>query len=189
VELELEPDSSFPEPCEHPTEQELAPTPDLGFRFADPRARSQSSACAKPQQMEDPEPPLHVLHSDWTEAYNSSAEWSEIWRQTQDTDDWQENFQVSARWLFKDGKLCVPESLVADVLAALHENAGHLGAERLAIEAKRRCALPHSVNLTQTAVRVKRLCPTCQECEPPNWSLSQPIRMAPIPETVLEHQP
>jgi len=83
--------------------------------------------------------------------------------------------------------MCVPESLVPDVFAVLHESAGHLGAERLVLEIKRRYVFPRTVNHAEMASRIKRLCPTCQACEPPNWSLSQPIRMAPIPETIFAH--
>ena len=153
---------------------------DLGFRFATPRDRSQLET--------HPGTPPHIMDSDWTESYRSSAEWSEAWQKAHDQDgEWPANYQLREGRMFLEGKLCVPESLVADVLASLHENAGHLGAERLVIEAKRRLQFPKTVNLSQVAIRVKRLCLTCQECEPPNWSLSQPVRMAPIPNSVFSH--
>jgi transposase InsO family protein len=128
------------------------------------------------------------MDSDWTEAYRSSEEWSELWEKVHCAEtEWPASVQSRGSRVYSDGKLCIPESLVADAFASLHENAGHLGAERLVAEAKRRYLLPKSVNQLQMATRVKRLCLTCQECEPPNWSLSQPIRMSPVPETIFSH--
>jgi hypothetical protein len=128
------------------------------------------------------------MDSDWTEAYRSSTEWGELWEQVHcEEPDWPASVQCRGSRMYSEGKLCIPESLVADAFASLHESAGHLGAERLIAEAKRRYQFPKSVNQLQVATRVKRLCLTCQECEPPNWSLSQPIRMSPVPDTIFSH--
>ena len=129
-----------------------------------------------------------MLDQAWAEHYVASPQWAEVWDQTHSPKGrWPKHIRLIGDKLYLDGKLCLPESLVLNVLAAHHEFMGHLGSARLVAEAQRRYALPASVALVSMAGEVRRTCPVCQACEPPNFDPSTRLQMTCVPDRVFSH--
>ena len=133
-------------------------------------------------------PPITVLDKSWEEPYTESSHWCDFWDQTHGSrGSWPPHVRLFGDKMYFEGRLCVPENLVFNVLAAHHEAMGHLGANRLVTEAQRRYALPPSVALTPLAREIRRTCPVCQACEPPNFDPSTHLRMTCVPDRVFAH--
>ena len=90
-----------------------------------------------------------MLDQSWKEHYTNTSHWCDFWDQTHGSrGSWPPHVRLFGDKMYFEGRLCVPENLVFNVLAAHHEAMGHLGANRLVTEAQRRYALPPSVALT-----------------------------------------
>ncbi len=79
----------------------------------------------------------------------------------------------------------VPEGKVTDMLVEQHRVMGHMGFRKLVVEAKRKFAWPAGVNVEEVDQAVRRLCVTCQVCEPPNWNTRAPLSTRPIPPHIM----
>ena len=67
-----------------------------------------------------------------------------------------------------EGKVCVPESRVHEVIKEYHDFMGHVGIKKVVREVDRRFAFPPSVKIHDSVREVKRVCVICQACDHPN---------------------
>ena len=82
-------------------------------------------------------------------------------------------------------RLCVPETLYVKVVAAFHQEWGHIGVTRMVGELRHRCEFPSGVSVKKVVEQVKNACVVCQKTEPPNWQVAQQIDMTPVPSKVF----
>ena len=122
----------------------------------------------------------------WPEAYATSAQWGDMWQATRvPGGDWPTEVRLQGEKMLWQGRICVPESKVEELLREFHSFMGHPGVHRLVKEVDRRYVLPETVKLFDAARGARRGCATCQACEAPNWSTSLPITHTPIPGYVM----
>ena len=128
---------------------------------------------------------VHPLNK-WESAYHDSLWWGKKWQATQvPNEKWPEDVRIFQDKMLWDGRICIPENLVEEVIREQHVYMGHIGIQRLANEVKRRYALPGQVKLLEVVRDVRRRCAICQACEPPNWNTSLPIRYTPVPTHIM----
>jgi hypothetical protein len=131
-----------------------------------------------------------VLDEDWEVAYTNSPTWCETWEQATDiTRGWPRGYQIHRKKLYREGKLCVPEENVLELVRAYHFLNGHPGIERLVKGLYARYNFPEPVpdcNVRESAIAVKRGCVICQVSEPPNWATKGKYESTPIPEAPFQ---
>ena len=89
------------------------------------------------------------------------------------------------QFLFKDGKMCVPESLAGTLVRQWHEPAlGHAGIQKMISDLKSRFVIPDLGNLVKM---VRHGCQLCQACDKPNWSGPGRWQSTPIPDRPMAH--
>ena len=127
--------------------------------------------------------PTKILDADWSAHYGSCAAWQAVWEQTHDpTSDWPADYKLVRAKLYYQERLCVPEALRQRVLEEYHAVMGHLGPERLALDARRQFEFPPGTDPLVILRRVKRECMVCQASERPLAPSQGPIAMTAIPE-------
>ena len=127
-----------------------------------------------------------MIEGEWSEAYLQSTQWGTMWlaiREPQGT--WPEGLRVHNGKMVWEGRTCVPETKVDEVLREYHEFMGHAGIQKVVHEVSRRYTFPVGVRLHEAMRAVKRRCDTCQACEPPNWDTKLPIAYTPVPDTIM----
>ena len=123
---------------------------------------------------------------DWQNDYKQSQWWGEKWEATQVSGrNWPQGIQIHGGKMVWDGRVCVPESRVDEVIQTYHEFMGHAGAKKVAKEVGRRYVFPGNVSLWDKTQEVRRRCATCQACEPPNWNTKLPLSYTRIPPDVM----
>ena len=129
---------------------------------------------------------VHVLDWDWSDEYEKSDAYNELWHEAHHKEsDWPDGLKVFRNKLYYNERLCVPEALIQKVLQAHHEWLGHMGVERSFLELSRRFEFPPGENVKGILMRVKQNCLVCQACDRPNWALKGPIAMTLIPERFM----
>lgn len=168
---------------------------------------SSSSPYAPPEEEEIPEPeveedPEEVVEldldsamdtgepapggHDWSVEYATSPCWRSTWEATQNPGvQWPEGVRLHLKQMLCDGRICVPEARVAQVVRDHHVSTGHVGVKRLVSDLQRRYAWPSTTRVFEVAQKVRRECVVCQACEHPNWSLRHPIVPTPVPAHVM----
>ena len=122
----------------------------------------------------------------WVEAYGQSVTYGDVWRETQrEGGVWPEDMYIQQGYLIMDGKVCVPEKKMREVVRQFHEELGHLGVEKMTNELGRRYHFPPHATIRAMARDIKRQCVVCQASEPANFSLKLPIRFSPIPDRIM----
>ena len=122
----------------------------------------------------------------WPASYEASPHWGPRWTAARTPGmEWPEGVRLHGERMLWDGKVCVPEDRVLEVLKAQHEFTGHIGIHKLVKEANRRYAFPPGVRIYECARVVRRGCVVCQACDPPNWGTSLPITPTPVPNHVM----
>ena len=91
-------------------------------------------------------------------------------------------FKGKMYWL---EKLCVPDSLILEVLRAHHAWAGHLGMDRLISETQLRYAMGKNGSLRHEVLQSIKGCKICQATEPPRHPLKSKLSFTPVPERVM----
>lgn len=99
--------------------------------------------------------------------------------------EWPEGVRLFGEKLLWEGRICVPEDKVMEVLKSHHECTGHIGVQKMVKEVDRRYAFPPGTKLVECAKVVRQGCVVCQACEPPNWSTKLPITPTPVPNHVM----
>ena len=174
-----------------------ASPPDYSLSSDDPEIAEEKPKFSFVQRPEPtdhgPLPPISVcpLDQDWSEAYAADPDWKDFWQDCNDPEkEWPENFRLTStlgHWkLIRDGRICVPISFAPAVMASLHVQTGHLGVGKTVMEWKRRYNLTSNLQLIPLAKKIKRTCPICQACEPPNWQIKGPISPNPVPPHVFD---
>ena len=163
--------------------------PDLPSDYHSEASASEPSTVAPPAAP-DP-PPLTVLEQDWDAAYRADPDWAQEWGDCHDpSKEWPVGYRLTSYTgsykLVRDGRVCVPHSMGLSLMAELHTHLGHLATDRLALEWRRRYNLSPSTPLIPLARRVKKVCPICQACDPPNWQLLGPISPNPVPAKLFD---
>ena len=124
-----------------------------------------------------------VLDEDWTTDYQKSEMWGDWWEAAHTDDEpWPENVQIHHRKMYLSGKLCVPESLSARLIRALHAQLGHVGNDRTCKEIRLRYIFAPSAKFEDLVSKVRRACDICQATEPPQGPSKGPIHVNPVPE-------
>ena len=122
------------------------------------------------------------LQQNWSEDYEASPTYKDIWRTTRDSGgEWPEGCKVLHGKLFRDERLCVPESRVWGVCAEYHEAEGHMSTARLTTGLELRFEFPPGFQVAEKLDRVRRNCLVCQASQAPKWSSKQPLALTPIP--------
>ena len=123
---------------------------------------------------------------EWYQEYDCSLQWGDVWKATQVPGGvWPEGIRIHQGRMISEGRICVPESRVQEVLREHHEFMGHAGVHKVVKEVYRRYALPVSVRVHEAVRAVQRGCAVCQACDPPNWSLKLPVSHTPVPGHVM----
>ena len=127
-----------------------------------------------------------VMSRDWTVDYPACPHWSELWSEAMTPNPaWPDGVQIAHGKLYLNGKLCVPTSLVADVLRDFHECNGHIGKHRMLKVLGHHFYFPDSSVLPSLVHEMKKTCLTCQATERPYWRIKGPIDHHPIPERFM----
>jgi len=84
-----------------------------------------------------------------------------------------------------EGRVCVPEAKVREILKEHHVHMGHAGIQKVVKDVTRRYAFPPVVKLYEAVREIRRARVTCQACEPPNFSLSLPISCTTVPPHLM----
>ena len=151
-----------------------------------PGVQSSSSSVPVGQMVPPVVCPLLGLGTEWVKDYVSSAQWGELWQATQTPgSEWPQGIRLHHGTMVWDGRICVPESRVLEVVQGHHEIMGHAGIQKVVKEVQRRYALPVQVKVYETVRQVRRGCATCQACDAPNWRTSLPISHTPVPSHVM----
>jgi len=114
---------------------------------------------------------LHALppENSWDLEYSQSVEWGEQWRATLGGgSEWPKGIRIHGNRMISDGKICVPEARVGDMIREHHKVAGHCGVKRLIREMGRRLIFPRTTKLFEETRKVRQSCPVCQARDPPN---------------------
>ena len=102
-----------------------------------------------------------------------------MWQATQDPQaTWPAGVRLQGGSMIYEGKICVPENHVENLVNELHGNMGHIGVNRLVREIQKRYAIPPSVRIFEKIKEVHRKCVTCQVCDTPNF-------LHPIPDDIM----
>jgi hypothetical protein len=132
-----------------------------------------------------------VFHADWPMAYAASDTWKDTWQECHASDTstpWPLGVQLRGnqkQFMYKDGRLCVPESLALPLVKEWHENAlGHVGKDKMAKDLNTRFIVG---NLNDLISKVRSGCQLCQACEKPNWSGIGQWRSTHIPDRPMAH--
>ena len=142
-----------------------------------------SRVASDPRTTQEDRAPSSILFQDWSLEYETSLAFTDDWfAVTESLFDWPQGYKVLNGKLYFHEKLCVPESLVSDVLRIHHEWVAHIGNDRLVPEVHRRYHLPPGTNVEEILQDIRRLCLVCQACERPNFSRRRPIAMTPVPD-------
>ena len=109
---------------------------------------------ARPQA---PAGPQWILTADWDEAYSTCPSLCGLWKVVNSVQDpWPPGIKVFERKLFEDERLCVPTSLVRQVLEAHHETVAHVGNDRMVMEVQRRYVFPPGFDLMGIVSDIRR---------------------------------
>ena len=123
-----------------------------------------------------------VMMEDWKKAYALCKSWGKLWASChQNGAQWPSGVQlrgVNKQFMYKDGKLCVPDTLLSKLVHQWHEILGHCGVEKMIRDMKSRFLTP---NLAECVKKVKGGCQVCQASERPNWG-GVGWRSTPVPE-------
>jgi hypothetical protein len=156
------------------------------------RALNSEEETSSVEEILAPQPqPITVLEKNWDAAYSADPHWGKFWNDMNNPDsEWPEGYRLThhaghykLEW---DGRICIPHAIALEVMADLHIHNAHLGIKRLIAEWRRRFHLTPSMAIIPLAKRVKRVCPTCQKCDPPNWQLQGPISLNPVPAKIFD---
>lgn len=146
-----------------------------------------------PPRADRPEPPSpmdttqpHSMEEDWTTAYGNSKEFKIEWFRTHGhVERWPQGVQLLQGKMYKQGRLCMPESKVEQVLQEFHRASGHVGNTRLEKEWHHRYLATTEKNIKQLIQELRKQCKTCQACEPPHYQKEGAIVHFPIPERLM----
>ena len=118
--------------------------------------------------------------------YAGSQQWGEAWASMHSGDhELPQGMQLQGGKMIFGGKVCVPERKEWEVVKAYHGHMGHVGVKKTFKEIERRFIFPTSVKLYELVGEVRRMCVTCQVCDPPNWNTSLPITHNVVPGRVM----
>jgi hypothetical protein len=91
-----------------------------------------SRLASDPAVTQEDHAPSRILSQDWSLEYENDLAFTEEWTAiTTGWGDWPSGFKLFSRKLYFRVKLCVPTTLVPDVLRVHHEWVGHVGNDRL----------------------------------------------------------
>ena len=122
-----------------------------------------------------------VLMEDWKKAYGECPTWKDLWTQCLPGGTWPPGVQLRGedkQFLYKEGKLCVPEAFLKKLVYQWHEVLGHCGVEKMAVDMKERLVASKLVDVIK---EVKKGCQVCQASEKPNWR-KVAWKSVPVPE-------
>ena len=100
----------------------------------------------------------------WGEDYAKSPFWKKFWDAT-GGGEWPKDIRLQAGRMLWDGKICIPESRVDEVIRSHHSTLGHPGVRKMVRELSRRFAFPPSLKLNEAVGEDRRRCLTCQACD------------------------
>ena len=130
-----------------------------------------------------------IFKTDWAEHYLKCKRWAEPWNQVakaqKNEGAWPKGFRLCDSRLLKDGVWCVPTGLTGAVLSAQHIAAGHVGGDRLWREACRHYQFANADEAWGLAVKMVKLCMTCQACEHPHQPLRLKVQPTPVPASIM----
>jgi hypothetical protein len=128
----------------------------------------------------------NVLYCDWGSQYWLCPTFSDIWANTQFWGpQWPKDYKVLNKKLFHVERLCVPKDRVVELIDSHHRWNAHQGEARLLPDLHLHYEFPNEVDVQKTLRKIKQSCLVCQQCEAPNFSLSGPISMTPVPPRVF----
>ena len=110
----------------------------------------------------DPRTQSPALERDWPDLYSTSATWGSAWQAMQDPSAaWPDRMQLRAgerQFLYKDHKVCVPESVAMQLISEWHDRLGHPGQRAMQRDLTMRFAILGITDL------IRRTCAACQLC-------------------------
>ena len=124
----------------------------------------------------------NVLYCDWDRDYWVCPTFSDFWANTQFWGtEWPRDYKVLNKKLFHLERLCVPKNRVVELIDSHHRWNAHQGEARLLPDLHLHYEFPQDIDVQHTVRKIKQSCLVCQQCEAPNFSLSGPISMTPVP--------
>jgi hypothetical protein len=122
----------------------------------------------------------------WPEAYAQSPYWSGWWQACHDPKgQWPEGVRLHGDQMYWEGRACVPEAKVYEVIRGYHEHLAHCGVTKLTGELNRRYVFPELVNLGLCVREVRKSCVVCQACDPPNFATELPLSSTHVPDCIM----
>ena len=157
-------------------------------KLPSPRLPARSARHPYTPDREEPSPYLTspIFQRDWTKEYRESGEFQKAWRACHGEGEWPEGFQVhgsKVEFLYKRGKLCVPEGLALEFLEEWHSGPmGHAGVQKMVESCRDKFEIPR---LRKYVVDVKRGCQCCQSGDAPSWPVLGDWVSTPVPPRAM----
>jgi hypothetical protein len=127
-----------------------------------------------------------VIDEDWGAAYRASPFWAADWELVNTPGpEWPKGMKIFGDKMYRDEKLCVPESFVHRVVREHHEATGHVVGKKFLTELSRRYIFPPTADARTWADLVRRECLVCQACEPPTFAVREEVHMTPVPDRFM----
>ena len=122
------------------------------------------------------------MDEDWSSAYDDCYWFGELWRLTHTLgSDWPRGLQLDHGKMYQDGQLCLPTSVPARVMRAIHAAAGHPGREKLHSLMQPRYAVSPRSTASTLCRDIPLQCTICQAAKEPNFPIKTIVQSTPIP--------
>ena len=132
--------------------------------------------------------PGGVYWQNWPNAYTMCPKFATEWGQVcAGGANWPKGFQRHGDHLFFETKLCIPTSLLPQVIHELHVASGHMAHQKLFLEVLRRFTVPGRTRAQQLAREVSQKCEICQANEHRHVNGKFPMQPTPIPPVPMDN--